>query len=228
MAKNKKGKIIVIEGIDGSGKSAQSKILIDFFKKRKIKYKFFKYPRHAKPFFGIMVDQYLNGEFGDIENIDSKLTSLIYAMDRWESKEKIIKWKEEGYIVILDRYTTSNMGHQLSCRPKKKWKEMLEWIINLEYKILGIPRPDKVLFLDVDVDFSFRNLRNRRAKKYIKGKSKSDILENIAHQKKAKEAYMYAIRNDKNWEIVDCMHKNQLLSPDEIHKKILNILGFSV
>ncbi len=223
----KKGKIIVFEGIDGSGKSTQINLLQKYFKKNKIKYKLFRYPRHETPFFGVMVDEYLNGEFGGTDSIHPKLSSLVYAMDRWESKDKLIKWKKDGYIVILDRYATSNMGHQLSHLPPAKWKDMLRWLMDLEYKVLGIPKPDRVIFLDISPKISISNLEKRDRKEYIKAKNNRDMLENINHQTKARKAYLYTAEYDRKvWKIIDCMNGKDMLPPDEIHKKVLDILGF--
>lgn len=215
----KKGKIIVLEGIDGSGKSTQHKLLVNYLKSKKLTVKTIKFPRHKKPFFGNMVDEYLNGEFGQATKIHSKLASILFALDRFEVKDKIKKWVQKGYYFIPDRYLPSNLGHQLGKiinQSDKKKKSFIEWDETMEYKVLGIPKPDLVIYLKADLNIILNLLKKR---------GRGDQHENdIQYLKNSQLAYNYVAKL-KKWSIVDCSKNKKMLSVKEIHKKIINIVN---
>ncbi len=220
----KKGKLIVLEGGDGSGKTTQFRLLIKLLKQKNISYRTFKFPRHGKPFFGKMVDEYLNNGFGPADKVHPKLASLIYAMDRWEASQKIKNWLKGGYWVILDRYVTSNMGHQLGkIKFSKQKKEFLFWLAELEYNILGIPRPDQVLFLDMPVKYSLQLMQSRADKSYIKGKL--DGHENKRHLENTRQAYLFVSKSQPEWKIIKCVQRGKLLSPEAISENIKSVLN---
>ncbi|OGG95638.1 dTMP kinase, partial [Candidatus Kuenenbacteria bacterium RBG_16_41_7] len=157
-----KGKLIVIEGIDGSGKATQTKKLVEYFRSQGRRVETFSFPRHGQKFFGLLVDEYLNNEFGDAAKFNPKVASLFYACDRWEVKEMILNWLNAGKTVVLDRYVTSNMGHQLSkLKTTKEKNALLNWLIELEFKTFKIPKPDLVIFLDVDADTASKLMAQR-------------------------------------------------------------------
>jgi len=212
---SKRGSLIVLEGGDGSGKTTQFNLLVKVLRQKKINYRTFKFPRHHQPFFGQMVDEYLNNGFGPADKVHPKLASLIYAMDRWEARKKIENWLKRGYWVILDRYVTSNMGHQLGkIKSSKQKKEFLLWLTELEYNVLGIPQPDKVLFLDMPVKYSLQLMRSRADKNYIKGKL--DGHENKKHLENTRQAYLFVARSQAEWKIIRCIRNNEILPPQQI------------
>lgn len=216
------GKLIVIEGIDGSGKATQTKKLVTYLKSLGRQVETFSFPRHGQKFFGLLVDEYLNNEFGDAARFNPKVASLFYACDRWEVKEMILNWLNTGKTVVLDRYATSNMGHQLSkLKTAKEKNALLKWLIELEFKTFTIPEPDMVIFLDVDAKTSSKLMAQRSniGKEYIKG-TKDGLESNLLHLKQARATYRYLSKKFNYWRVVSCVKNGRLLSIDEIHKKI--------
>ncbi len=212
--KIQRGKLIVIEGVDGSGKTTQTDFLITRLKNINKQVQTIKYPRHGKPFFGIMVDEYLSNKFGPADKLDPYLASLIYACDRWETKQQLQSWLSVGNWIVPDRYMTSNLGHQLGKLNSKEEKDkFIKWEENLEYKTFGIPKPDLVIYLDMPLKFIKKLLKKRNEKK-------DGHEANIEHLKSAQQAYRYCLKKFPNWVEVNCVKYDQLLSPEEIHKMI--------
>ena len=224
MSKNviSKGKLIVIEGIDGSGKTTQNDLLVERLKSINKKVNTIKFPRHNTPFFGTMVDEYLNNKFGPADKLDPRLASLLFACDRWEVKDQLLSWLSVGSWIIPDRYVTSNLGHQLGKLATKEEKDAyIKWEIDLEYKTFHLPQPDLVLYLDVPLRIIKKLLKTRAGKEYIKGELDGHEASED-HLKSAREAYIYCLKKFPNWKRIECMEYDQLLSPKEIHSKIWN------
>jgi dTMP kinase len=222
----KKGKLIVIEGIDGSGKATQTKKLINYLRRDGKKVATFAFPRHGKQIFGLMVDDYLNNKFGDAAKLDPHISSLFFACDRFEAKDKINKWLKEGNIVILDRYATSNMAHQASkIRSRKKRDQFLKWLARMEFNTFQIPKPDMVIYLDVDPVIVRRLMkyRSKIGKEYIKG-SRDGHERNKNHLTEAANAYKYLAKKYNYWTSIKCTHNNKLLTIDQIHDNIIKTI----
>ncbi len=218
-----KNGIYVFEGIDGSGKTTQFNMFVNWLKSQGKNVKTLKFPRHSTPFFGNLVDDYLNNKFGKANDVHPKLASVLYAADRWEAKQQLEDWLDQGYWIVLDRYATSNMGHQLGKLSSDKERlEMLTWLEELEYNVFQIPRADKVFWLDVPVDMALDLIANRDNKSYIDGAS--DGHENKNHLTNAYSAYELVVSNQSEWERIQCTDNNKLLSPEEIHKKIQQLI----
>jgi dTMP kinase len=212
------GKFIVIEGIDGSGKTTQTKLLIQRLKKQGKKVKSIHFPQHGQEVFGNLIDAYLNGAFGPAVKLDYRLASTLYALDRFEAKEKITAWLKKGYWVILDRYAESNFGHQgAKIKNRQKRLEVITWLYNLDYQVLKNPRPDKVFFLNVPVKFVVKLLNKT-------GKIKDQHEKDQAYLQNCREAYLAACQKYPYWCNIDCTDKNQLLTIQNINQKILNKL----
>jgi len=221
-------KFIVIEGIDGSGKSTQINMLKQHLNNKKIKYKFLHFPRTGSLVYGDLIARFLRGEFGDLNTVNPYLVALIYAGDRNDAKTKIRNWLNEGNVVIVDRYVKSNIAFQcakiLSAEEKNKLKN---WILFLEFQYNKIPKPDISIFLDVPFDFTSKNLTKKRLgedRNYLNGKS--DIHEtDLDFQKKVKEEYLSMVREDKSFYLIECRkEKDTVLDPEDIFKKIISIL----
>lgn len=222
MAKVKeRGKFIVIDGTDGSGKATQTELLVRRLQKSGYKVKTIDFPQYENNFFGKLVGRYLSGEFGNSSQVSPYLASVLYAADRFESKNKIEKWISEGNIVIADRYASSNQIHQGGkiSNPKKR-KEFLAWLEEMEFKVLKIPKPKAIIYLEVPLKFSLNLLKNSSAngrKKYLNGKK--DIHENdLDHLENAKKSAIKLVQGNNNWVKIDCVEKNKLLSKKEVSK----------
>lgn len=208
-----KGKFIVFEGPDGSGKTTQAKLLYDYLGKSKIPAAYISFPRYKDSAWGAMVRRYLDGDFG---KLDSYLASLLYAGDRFSASGDIRNWLDGGKIVVCDRYVASNIGHQAGKFKKlSEQNNFIKWLENLEYRENKIPREDLVIFLNLPVGTSLKLMSPRQS---------LDIHESDkAHQVAAYKVYS-RISKRKYWIKLNNMEKGKLLSAGNVHKKVLALL----
>lgn len=222
-----KGKLIVMDGSDGSGKATQTRLLVKKFKKEGKKVRTLDFPQYENNFFGEFVGECLTGEYGDFLALDPHITSIIYAADRFESSEKLKKWLSEGCIVILDRYVSANQIHQGGkIFDSSKRKKFLNWLDDMEYKVFKLPRPDKVIYLDVPVKTSVRLIKQSQQKKQYQKEGKKDLVEqNIDYLENARRSALWLARENKNWTRIQCVKNDELQSIEKIHEKILGTLS---
>ena len=221
-------KLFVIEGLDGAGKSTQIKLLRSFFLKQGYNCEYLHFPRTNTPFFGELITRFLRGEFGSINDVDPYLVAMLYAGDRKDASELITGWLKEGRIVILDRYTYSNIAYQCAKLPdSKKQTELMKWILKLEFEHFAIPRPDLNIFLDVPFTFTETKLSTIRSgddRNYLNGGY--DIHESsLSFQKKVRDIYLSVAEKDKRLAVVNCNSKEGgMLFPEDIFGKIINVI----
>jgi dTMP kinase len=220
----KKGKFIVLEGTDGSGKATQLELLGNFLKTHGYKVKQVDFPQYYTSFFGKLVGRFLKGEFGGINEVSPYLASLTYAGDRFEAKERIRTWLDQGKFVISNRYVGSNMAHQTVKLPKKEQLKFLRFLEKMEYKVFEIPREDVVIVLYVPVNIGQKLVNNKEKRKYL-GR-KLDIHEaDFSHQQKASEMYLRLVKRYPYWTKIDCCdRRRKLRKPEEIHKLVCQVL----
>lgn len=222
-SKSKKGKLVVMDGTNGSGKATQTKMLAYYLKKQKIKVSQISFPRYYTSFHGKTVARFLTGEFGKLEEVSPYLSSLAYALDRLTSKNQILEWLKNGHIVVADRYVTSNIAHQGAKLGGKERDKFVSWLYDMEYKQHRMPKEDVVIYLYVPPEISDK-LILKKAKKYKKGKGK-DIEENLEYQKKTAKFYLKLCKKFKHWVKIDCVDKKgKLKSKKEIHDIIVGKL----
>ena len=220
------GKLIVIEGTDGSGKATQLQLLLNFLNKRQISYSSFDFPQYEKTFFGDFAGRFLNGEFGHFSRINPYLASFPYAADRWQVKDQIWKAIKDKKFVICNRYTPSVVYQAVKIKPTQR-KKFLNWAETLEYKVFGIPKPDLVLFLYVPLAFAQILIAKKNKRNHLNGKSKDQYEENLNYLKKVEDMYLAMVKDNKNWIKIDCVENEKILSPEMIHQKILDKLSLS-
>jgi len=219
---------VVIEGLDGAGKSTQINLLQDYLGKKKTGYKYLHFPRTKSPFFGEMIARFLRGEFGDISTVDPYIVALLYAGDRKDAASLIETWIKSGNLVLVDRYVFSNIAFQCAKLLNPDERELLKkWILKLEYEYYNIPKPDINLFLDVPFKFTAKRLSSAREgseREYLNGKQ--DIHEaNLEFQNRVREVYLQEVDSDENIIIINCSKSdNKILSPEEIFEKIFTTL----
>jgi dTMP kinase len=221
-------KLFVIEGVDGAGKSTQITLLKEFLSDEGYKSEFMHFPRTEAPYFGELIARFLRGEFGSVNDVDPYIVAMLYAGDRKDAAGEIDNWLKKGRIVLLDRYTYSNIAYQCAKLKGKKAQDLLmNWILSLEFNHFAIPRPDLNIFLDVPVNFTEMKLSNTRTGKdrsYLKG-MKDIHEESMDFQKQVRDVYLRVARTDNLLEVVDCSSKDgNMLPPGEIFKLILNLL----
>jgi len=213
----KKGKLIVFEGSDGTGKTTQAKLLLDYLKKRtKTPCVYISFPRYKDSLWGQMVRRYLDGEFGEIDEVNPYLASVLYAGDRFSASSQIEKWLKEGKIVVCNRYVGSNLAHQVAKFqiPNSKF-QFIRWLEKLEYEENKIPKEDLVILLHVPAAIS-RKLISQR---------KLDIHErDLEYLGRVVDVYESLANGRKNWVKVQCIKNGKILKPEEIHQRVLEIL----
>lgn len=214
----KKGKLIVIDGLDGCGKSTQLDIMQKKLTAMGHKIKTISFPDYSNDS-SALVKMYLNGEFSqDPNDINPYAASSFYAVDRYASYMKF--WKKEyenGYIILAARYVSSNAFHQMSKLSENEWDNYLEWLNDYEYCKLGLPKADKVIFLDMPVEVSQRLLSLR----YDGNEQKKDIHEShMDYLRKCRKSAVY-VSEKFSWPIIECSINGCPIPADEISKKIL-------
>jgi len=215
-----RGKLIALEGIDGSGKRTQLELLAGALEERKIAVCRISFPRYES-FYGKLVGRYLNGEFGTLDAVDPHLSALLYAGDRLEAKPEIEAALAAGKIVLADRYIGSNMAHQSARVAPEKREEFFAWLKSLEYTLYGLPAEDLVIYLRVPLEEAHRLVGLKAARDYTK--LKRDIQEaDIKHLEQTGIIYDRLATED-NWVCIDCMDASSrsLRSPEEIHRSVL-------
>jgi len=220
----KKGKLIVIEGADGSGKATQTGLLIKRLKKEIFDVRTMDFPRYYDSVYGDMVGRFLKGEYGTLKEINPYLAAILYALDRKAAQPQLIDWLHLGKIVVANRYVSSNQAHQASrIETLEDRKKFLRWLDTLEYGIHSLPRPDILFFLDVPVEVSLQLITKKEKRKYLG--AKKDIQESDRqHLKRARGQYLYLVKHYKNWFKINCCDKKgNILKPEKIHEKIWEI-----
>lgn len=221
----RKGKLIVIDGLDGSGKATQTKLLVQRLKKEGHKVAVTDFPQYYSSFFGKMVGRYLAGEFGKANQVNPYLASILYALDRWEAKGKMGKWLKEGRIIVSNRYVSANQIHQTGKIRKREDKEkFLKWLDNMEFKVLRASRPNLIIFLNIPFRIGQRLVIKKGTRGYLGG-IKKDIHESSkTHLTAAQKQVFDLAKNYTKWKKVDCVKNGKLLSKKEIAEEIWKIV----
>ena len=200
------GKLIVLDGLDGSGKGTQCKLLEEFLQKKEKNFKKINLPDYESPS-SALVKMYLSAAF--------------YAVDRFANYTT--SWKElyqNQYLILADRYTTSNVVHQMVKLPRQQWDEYIRWLYDFEFTKMRLPKPDLVIYLDMHPDISQKLLSSR----YNGDETKKDIHEkDLAYLRLCREAALYGAQA-LDWQVVRCFEENNPLSKEEITKKILQLV----
>lgn len=215
---------IVLEGLDGAGKSTQIRMLKELFARRGVACRYLHFPRFDAPVFGDLIARFLRGELGTVEAVDPYLVALLFAGDRGDAAAEIRQWLASGEAVVLDRYVYSNVGFQCAKLPAGEERDRLaDWIVNLEFGHNALPRPDLSLFLDVPFAFTERKLSEVREgddRDYLQGGQ--DIHEaSLQLQQDVRSVYLASAAKDPSLRVVDCSDASGAMeSPEGIFAKI--------
>ncbi|MCL5784813.1 MAG: dTMP kinase [Patescibacteria group bacterium] len=211
----KKGQLIVIDGIDGSGKTTQVNLLAEYLEQQKIPHEVISFPRYQDNIYGRLIKRYLEGEFGEISQVNPYLMALAYAGDRALAKPEIEKWLEEGKVVLANRYVSASFAHMSANLPEEKRQEFIDWLEDLEYRTNGMPKEDLTILLKVDPEAGQKNV-------FVK--NQPDIHEdNLKHLEEASKIYLSLAKKENNWYVVNCMKDGQMRSPQDIHQELVEI-----
>jgi dTMP kinase len=216
---------IVLEGTDGSGKTEQFKKLVKRLKTEGYKTATFDFPQYGKPS-AFFVEQYLNGQYGGWEEVGPYKASVFYALDRFDVGFEISKALKEKKICVSNRYVSSNMGHQgAKIDDEKELISFLKWVARFEYEIMGIPRPDISIILHMPAEIAQKLVDKKGSREYLGGKKRDIHEEDLKHLKQAERTYLrIAELFPSNFIVVECFENGSILSIDEIHEKIYDII----
>ena len=216
------GKLIVFEGTDGSGKATQTGLLCRELERRGTPFRKITFPRYGQPS-AAMVQEYLDGRLGTHPgDVNAYAASLFYAVDRYASyKQDWGAFYESGGLVIADRYTTSNAVHQAAKLPEAERGPYLDWLFDLEYRLLGLPRPDLVVYLELPAAVSEGMLRRRERDTG----THADIHEQDAAYLRECHDNAGAVARRCGWAVVPCAEAGEPLPPEEIHRSVLELAG---
>ena len=211
------GKLIVLEGTDGSGKSTQFQRLTDRLSQEGQQFQKLVFPQYSEPS-SALIRMYLGGEFGARpSDVNAYAASAFYSVDRYASYKKVWgQWYESGGLVVSDRYTTSNAVHQTSKEPPEKQSDFLKWLYDFEYSKLGLPRPDLVVYLDVPTDFTEKMMRSREAATHTHADIHEQDLEYLATCRRTGRA----AAEYYGWTVIGCVKNGAMRSIDDIHEEI--------
>jgi dTMP kinase len=227
----KKGKLIVIDGTDGSGKATQAGLLIKHLKRDGRKVKIIDFPEYSFNFFGKFIGHCLSEQYYNFVKVHPKIASVLYAADRFESKDKIKKWLKDGYIVIADRYASANQIHQGGkIANTKKRKSFLKWLAEMEYEVFKIPKPDAVFYLSVPIPIVLKLIkeRNKNNKRNYLGKKKDVHEKDVKFLENSRKSALWLAKTQKGWIKIKCV-KNRVLNTrgnihNEIYEKVKKVL----
>ncbi len=211
------GKLIVLEGTDGSGKSTQFKLMSERLTRENREFRHLVFPRYSEES-SALIRMYLGGAFGTSpSDVNAYAASAFYAVDRYASyKQDWGPWYEEGGLILSDRYTTSNAVHQASKEPQEKRGAFLHWLYEFEYDKLGLPRPDLIIYLDVPTDFTRKLMRGREAATGTHADIHEQDLGYLATCRSAGRA----AADFYGWTVIDCVRDGAMRSIEDIHEEI--------
>jgi dTMP kinase len=222
-------KLLVIEGLDGAGKSTQINLLKEFLIGKGYNCEYLHFPRTTAPYFGELIARFLRGEFGTLDTVDPYLVAMLYAGDRKDAAEQISGWLKKGTMVLLDRYTYSNIAYQCAkISGETEQQKLMQWIFSLEFQHFGIPKPDLNVFLDVPFSFTEKKLSGSRTgndRLYLNG-SRDIHEESLAFQKKVRDMYLGLSINDDRFIVINCGDdEGRMLPPAKIFMKIADLIA---
>lgn len=204
-----RGKLVIIEGIDGSGKTTQIELL-----KQSLDTQVISFPRYEDNVYGKLIRKYLSGEFGELREVNPYLIALAYAEDRMLAKSQLKEWLTNGKLVLVNRYVSSSKAHLGANLPEEKRVEFFKWLDELEYQTNGLPKEDLTILLTVNPKVGQNNVAGRM----------SDLHEeSLKHLEEANTIY-WELAKANNWQVVNCMNDNQMRSAQDIHQEIIKIL----
>lgn len=217
------GTLIVIDGGDGAGKQTQTDMLVKRLIQDGVQVGTLDFPRYETNTMGALIRECLDGKRGDFLNLDPRITSTLYAVDRFETKPTIEEWLEEGRVVLLDRYVSSNMFHQgTKVADDAELKELIEWLEKIEFGILGLPKPDLNIYFHVDPEERIKMLQHAADKR----ENVMDLAEtNLQHQKDTDETAQKIIGMTSGWSTIECMQEGKMRSRQNIHEEVYELVS---
>lgn len=226
---DKRGKLIVIDGSDGSGKATQTKLLTERLQNENYEVETLDFPQYQGNQIGHLIGECLAGEHGDFLHSDPYVASVLYGADRFESKKKIEDWLAAGSVVVLDRYTSANQIHQGGkIAESGKRTAFLSWLDRLEYGVFGLPRADLTVYLQMPTELSVGLLKEKRAKEkknYLKDGKVDTVELDIAYLEHAQMAAAWLMEENAGWKKIECAPDGTIRERADIHEELWGIVS---
>lgn len=219
---------IVLEGLDGAGKSTQVSKITNVLSERGIEYEFIHFPRYDAPYYGELISKFLRGEFGSVDKVDPYLVATLYAEDRADAAPMIQGWIDDNKVVITDRFVYSNIAFQCAkIDDAEERNRLMEWIYSFEFEHNALPKPDISLFLDVPFEFTKKSLSEGREgsdRNYLDGEV--DIHEeSLELQIRVREMYLACAERDSMLQVVDCSdERGDIDRPENIFERVIQLI----
>ena len=219
------GRLIVIDGSDGSGKSTQTQLLVEKLRATNTPIETLKFVQYKENLVGKLIGECIAGEHGDFVHSDPYITSILYAADRFESREKMRAWLAEGKVVILDRYTSANQIHQGGkIADENKRAAFLDWLDRLEYGVFGLPRADLTLYLHLQTELSVALIQEREKKdkrtEYLKEGQRDTLEMDISYLEHAQMSAEWLMRHQKGWAKIECAPEGTIRTREDIAEEV--------
>jgi dTMP kinase len=221
--KKKKGKLIVIDGTDGSGKATQVELLTKRLQKDGCIVKNVDFPEYYENFFGKFIGHCLSEQYYNFIKVHPKIASVLYAADRFESKDKMNEWISKGYVVIANRYVSANQIHQGGkIKSPKKRQAFIEWLDEMEYGVFKIPKPDVVFYLALPIDIVKKLIheRNKKSKRTYLGNKKDVHEKDVDFLANSRKSALWLAKTQSNYVKIECAKKDEILPREIIHEMI--------
>jgi dTMP kinase len=214
------GRLVAIEGIDGSGKGTQAERLVRALQAAGRSVTLLSFPRYEQTSFGKRIGEFLNGRYGTLSDVSPYLVAPLFAGDRFESKPVLLAALDASDVVVLDRYVASNIAHQAAKLDRPERDELRRWIEHLEFELYGLPRPDRVILLDVPPERAQELIARKRARSYTR--KAADLQEaDREYLQRVRGVYLDLARDDETWRRVDVMEHERIRTVDAIADDVL-------
>lgn len=213
------GRLIAIEGIDGSGKGTQAKLLLDRFTAQGVSATLLSFPRYSETRFGGFVGEYLNGRYGSLDEVHPFLAALLFAGDRFESRQTLLDAIERHAVVICDRYVASNVAHQAAKRGGADRDVLIRRIESVEFEVFGLPRPDRTILLDLSVE-NARRLIAKKAKRSYTDQTEDLHESDGLYLGSVGDVYRARRAADPSWTLVECERAGAVRPIEEIREEV--------
>ena len=212
--------LIAIEGIDGAGKGTQVQTLVKRLQETGLRCGTLQFPRYSETTFGTAIGDFLNGRFGTLDQVHPQLAAVLYAGDRFESKDVLLQLLNENDVVVLDRFTGSNLAHQAAKLEGDERQELAGWIDHVEHVVFGLPRPDLNILIDISSDWSRQLVSRKAARDYTD--QEADLQEaNVPYQEKVRRCYLDVANQRADWTVVNSVNEdNSLKSIEDVNDDI--------
>lgn len=212
------GKLIVLDGADGAGKATQAKLLVERLQQDGGTVESMDFPRYTENFFGQYIREWLDGKYGNFVELDPRLASVLLAADRFEAKETLNQWLNDGATVVLDRYASSNILHQgAKIFDDKERFEFFQWLERMEYGVFGIPRPDLVIYLDIPAKTRQGLLFGDATRTTV------DVAEASLDHQLATDRCANQVISHNQWCRINCVIDGELRSIEDIHAEVYEV-----